>query len=63
MHIEAPAINELSLFSDTSSLEIFINHGQYALTTRIYETNEKIRFVSDQAVDMTCYELDSIKII
>ncbi len=36
-HIQIDHIDEIEIFSDTSSLEIFINHGQYALTTRVYD--------------------------
>lgn len=38
-HIRRLAIaqlNHLQIFSDTSSLEIFINHGQYVMSGRIY---------------------------
>jgi beta-fructofuranosidase len=35
-HVKVDEISTLDLFMDTSSLEIFINHGQHALTTRIY---------------------------
>jgi beta-fructofuranosidase len=35
-HVKVDEISTLDLFGDTSSLEIFINHGQYALSTRIY---------------------------
>ncbi|QTJ60938.1 glycoside hydrolase family 32 protein [Dolosigranulum pigrum] len=34
--IELSELTELHLFSDTSSLEIFINHGEYVLSTRVY---------------------------
>ena len=34
-HIKISEMNNMTLFSDTSSLELFINDGAYAFTTRI----------------------------
>ena len=41
-HIEVDEIEDVTIFSDTSSLEVFINHGQYTLTTRVYSNNTSI---------------------
>lgn len=34
--IDLNSLRELQIFSDTSSLEIFINDGEYVMTTRVY---------------------------
>ncbi len=41
-HIELAGrtVEQIDLFSDTSSLEIFINRGEYAFATRIYDGNK-----------------------
>lgn len=36
-NVQIDTIDSLQIFSDVSSLEIFVNHGQKALTTRIYD--------------------------
>lgn len=56
-HIEIDSIKELVIFRDTSSLEIFINHGQKVLTTRIYDAMTLPTIVSNIDLEMTYYEL------
>ncbi|MGX7390976.1 glycoside hydrolase family 32 protein [Dolosigranulum pigrum] len=43
--IELSELTELHLFSDTSSLEIFINHGEYVMSTRVYPEPGKDQIV------------------
>ena len=32
-----PSLERITIYSDTSSLEVFINDGAYVFTTRVYE--------------------------
>ncbi|WP_270402203.1 GH32 C-terminal domain-containing protein [Catenibacterium mitsuokai] len=50
----------MTLFSDTSSLELFINDGAYAFTTRIYNNSDTIEIISNKEIDMTTYQLKAI---
>lgn len=60
-HIVIDKLDNMTLFSDTSSLEIFFNDGEFALTTRIYSECSKISV--DTTMQGIYYELDSYKII
>ena len=53
-------MNNMTLFSDTSSLELFINDGAYAFTTRIYNNSDTIEIISNKEIDMTAYQLKAI---
>ena len=48
-HIVISKIEELTIFSDTSSLEIFINGGQEVMTTRVYsqKQNQHVKFLTE----------------
>ena len=59
-HIKIPEMNNMTLFSDTSSLELFINDGAYAFTTRIYNNSDTIEIISNKKIDMTAYQLKAI---
>ena len=59
-HIKIPKMNNMTLFSDTSSLELFINDGAYAFTTRIYNNSDTIEIISNIEIDMTAYQLKAI---
>lgn len=59
-HIKIHEMNNMTLFSDTSSLELFINDGAYAFTTRIYNNSDTIEIISNKEIDMTAYQLKSI---
>lgn len=50
-------IYNISIYSDTSSVEIFINNGEYVMTSRVY--SQKNLFKS--SIIGTLYEMDSIK--
>ncbi|WP_304645677.1 GH32 C-terminal domain-containing protein, partial [uncultured Dubosiella sp.] len=52
-HIEVEDVHSIDVFSDTSSVEIFVNGGEHALTSRIYDTMASNRIVSDTDMDMT----------
>lgn len=57
--VKIPAINRIQVLGDYSSLEIFINDGEYVLTTRIYPTRSdlSIRIEADQEVKATYWPL------
>lgn len=49
-HVETDSLNEISIFSDESSLEIFLNHGEYAFSSRVYDQDQEISLES--SIDM-----------
>ncbi|EOS62231.1 sucrose-6-phosphate hydrolase [Firmicutes bacterium M10-2] len=51
-HIEIEAIHCVDIFSDTSSVEIFVNDGEFALTSRIYDTMKMNSIVSNSAMKL-----------
>lgn len=55
--IRIDKIDNISIYSDTSSIEIFINDGEYVMTSRVY--SEKNLFKSSMIG--TLYEMDNIK--
>lgn len=46
-HIDTAHIDRLEIFSDQSSLEIFINQGEFALTSRVYDDKKSLILQSD----------------
>jgi len=51
-----PEINQLQLFVDTSSIEIFVNDGEYVLTTRVYpEEGQDTIDLSSEATGIVKY--------
>jgi len=54
------AIEQLQLFSDSSSLEIFVNNGEYVLTTRVYpeEGQDTINMKTDGQGKVTYWDLE-----
>lgn len=60
-HIEIDEIHEMSIFSDTSSLELFLNGGEKAFTTRIYSEENPI-IKCDQDIYLTYYDYYSFNI-
>lgn len=63
--VEISNINEITVFSDTSSLEIFINHGQEVFTTRLYSSshNQKVKLLSSNKGKVIFYPLKGYQII
>ncbi|WP_225743194.1 sucrose-6-phosphate hydrolase [Marinilactibacillus sp. Marseille-P9653] len=57
--IELSELNSIQLFLDTSSLEIFLNDGEYVLTTRLYPTSQlnSIEFSGDTSVQISKWDL------
>lgn len=54
--IKVEKIRNLRIYSDRSSIEIFVNDGQYVLSTRVY--SKEAAFYSDN-LDFTLYRLNS----
>lgn len=61
-HIDTKSISSLQIFSDTSSVELFVNYGQYALSSRIYDAGKEHGIQSDIPLDGTLARMDSIEI-
>ena len=59
-HIKISELDNMTIFSDTSSLELFFNDGAYALTTRIYENSDTVEITSSVEMNMTAYSLKPI---
>lgn len=64
-HLVISYILSLTIYSDTSSLEIFINDGQEVMTTRVYDTikEKQLKFLSKNHGNIIFYTLNSYKII
>lgn len=60
--VQLTSLSNISIFSDTSSLEIFINDGETVITTRIFGDSDEIVLYKQNAT-ATLYELDRHKII
>lgn len=58
-------VDELTIFSDTSSLEIFVNDGAVVFTTRVYSKSldQQVSFISNNTGKVTYYTLSSYQII
>ena len=50
------------IFADTSSLEIFVNHGEEVFTTRIYNHYGRLLINGECSGIMTVYPLKSFEI-
>lgn len=61
-HVSVSAIKSLSLFADTSSLEIFINHGARALTTRLFDEQDHPQLCADTALQGEAWQMAEFKI-
>ena len=62
---EIKQLRNLTIFSDTSAIEIFINDGENVMTTRVYSENleQKVTFLSKGNVgNVAGYELGSFVI-
>ena len=62
---EIKQLRNLTIFSDTSAIEIFINDGENVMTTRVYSENleQKVTFLSKGNVgNVAGYELRSFVI-
>jgi beta-fructofuranosidase len=62
-HVRIDEITKLSIFSDTSSLEIFINQGQEAFTTRVYDSPQDTVLLSSAPMSGELYQLGGYTIL
>ncbi len=64
-HIQIKSINNLTIYSDTSSLEIFINDGEEVMTTRVYSSSfhQEIRFLTENEGLVHFYPLKGYEIL
>ena len=61
--LEIIEIHELDIFLDSSSIEIFINHGEKALTSRYYDDKEHLTITSNQPLEITYSEMNAFEYI
>ena len=61
-HIEIDHMDEITIFSDHSTLEIFINHGEYTMSSLIYDRKEHTNIEVTCSCDIDIYELNSFEI-
>lgn len=58
-HVYLDFIDNLQIYSDTSSIEIFINNGEKVMTTRVYDDNTTIKIKSNSDGILELYNLNS----
>ena len=60
---EVSALTKLQIFVDTSSIEIFVNNGEYVLTTRVYPEpgQDKIALQAEATGQITYWDLQKKK--
>lgn len=62
-HLEIDHINEIDIFSDTSSLEIFVNKGENVMTTRVYDCDKDTHIMVSTSMVMDYYEMNAYQIM
>lgn len=61
-YIETDRIDSLSIWSDTSALEIFINNGEYTLTSKLFDEADQLNLKTDAPMIADYYEYSSFEI-
>lgn len=63
--LELTHLDSLTIFSDTSSLEIFINNGEKVMTSRVYSNDlkQKVEFITENSGKVSFYPLKGYEII
>lgn len=61
-HASVDHIDTLSIFSDTSSVEIFVNGGEVSMTTRVYDDEKDALISADREMRAVVYPLTSFTI-
>lgn len=62
-YINDISVNSLQIFKDISSLEVFINNGEYVMTSRIYPREKtKISLDIEETTKLKYYELSKFNI-
>lgn len=60
--VKLDSLKNMTVYSDTSAIEIFINDGEEVMTTRVYseKLNQKVRFLqSETDGEIEVYDLGS----
>ena len=60
--VRVESLEYLQIFADTSSIEIFVNHGEEVFTSRIYSLKGNVSIQGELEVTMTVYPLKSFLI-
>lgn len=60
--VQLSSLEHLQIFADTSSVEIFVNHGEEVFTSRIYSLESRLSIEGDCSGTMTVYPLKSFVI-
>ena len=57
--VEIASVNSLRIFSDNSSLEIFLNHGEEVFSTRIYndDIDKNLKLKGNGTAIVECFEI------
>lgn len=61
-HIQIDHIDTISIFSDTSSLEIFINGGQESFTTRVYDDKTDLSISANVVLKGSIAQMGSFEV-
>lgn len=61
-HAEILSIQTISIFSDNSCLEIYVNGGEYVLTTRLYDSCDDTSLQIDKPAKVKVYTLAGYKV-
>ncbi len=59
--VRVESLNHLQIFADTSSVEIFVNHGEETFTSRIYNLEGKLSVEGQCEGTITVYPLKSFE--
>ena len=57
--VKVTELEHLQIFADTTSVEIFVNHGEEVFTSRMYQLEGELKLAGSCAGTMTVYTLDS----
>lgn len=49
-HIDLSDMRTLEIFSDVSSLELFVDEGRYAMTTRVYDAGKPLMLMAERGM-------------
>lgn len=61
-HVKIEHLNKMRIFSDTSSLEIFLNDGEETMTTRVYDDQKDLIIRSSIPAAVKIYRLNPYQI-
>lgn len=54
----ADSIDDVSVFIDTSCMEIFFNHGEYCMTARYYDNKNDIHTITEGIKETVSYDME-----